>query len=176
MRKSNGFMLMETLIVSVFVGITLVVLFIQLQNVSNSYDESFHYNTTNAVYNTRNIREYLMTRNLKGFSEDVKQSKDGYIDITDCKSSRYVLEGEQETPIRAYCKNLYDTLNVKTLLLSIENLENLKQRVATAYVLPFSQKFRDFIQYIKYDGMDGEYRLIVEFKDETFASIKIAVP
>ena len=117
-----------------------------------------------------------MTRNLKGFSEDVKQSKDGYIDITDCKSSRYVLEGEQETPIRAYCKNLYDTLNVKTLLLSIENLENLKQRVATAYVLPFSQKFRDFIQYIKYDGMDGEYRLIVEFKDETFASIKIAVP
>lgn len=176
MKKKNGFMLIETLIVSVFVGITLVVLFIQLQNVSNSYNQSFHYNTTNAIYNARHIREYIQTRNLQGFIEDVNKSANGYIDITNCQSSRYVLAGESTVPIQKYCENLYNSLNVRTVLLSVENLENMKQKVATAYPLQLSQTMIDFIDYIKYDGNTNEYRLIVAFYDGTFATIKVAAP
>ena len=81
-------MLVETLIVCVFVGVTLVFLFVQLRNISNSYEKSFTYNTTNALYNAGKIKEYLQTMNLEALETDVLSTAKGYVDITSCSSNQ----------------------------------------------------------------------------------------
>lgn len=165
---------METLIVSVFVGVTLIVLFVQLQNISNSYQRSFTYNTTNALYSTKKIKEYIYTRNLESMINDVTSTTKGYIDIGSCNAPYYTLSGESSAGTRQYCTLLYEKLNVKKIFFTIEDLTNVQYTIEkNAIGEGTSQKMVDFIHYIKYQGSKNVYRLIVEFKDNTFASIKI---
>lgn len=176
MRKINdkGFMLMETLIVSVFVGVTLILLFVQLQNIETSYDRSFSYNTTNGLYSAEKIRTYLGTRDISAMITDVLSTTNGYIDITSCSKPYYTLDGETAAQTQAYCSALYKALHIKKILFSLEDLKDVKFKIlTTGRDNGVSQKLIDFSQYIKYDGQNNIYRLIIEYEDETYASIKI---
>lgn len=175
MKKNNGFMLVETLIVSVFVGITLVVLFVQLQNVSNSYARSFMYNTANNLYNAKTIKRYLALRNFDKFTADVKSTIKGYVDITSCDNPNYVKVGENATFAVNYCKMLYKNLHIKKIILTFEDLTDVKHILTkNAEKDGFSQKLVDFVNYIQYDRNPDKYRLIVEFDNDTYASIQMS--
>lgn len=175
MRKKNGFMLVETLIVSVFVGITLVILFIQLQNVSNSYKRTFTYNTANNLYNAKTVKKYLALRNFDAFVADVKSTVRGYIDITSCENPNYVANGETKEFAKEYCKMFYKSLRIKKILLSFEDLTDVKHILTkNAEADGLSQKLVDFVNYIQYDKNPNKYRLIIEFEDDTYASIQMS--
>lgn len=175
-RKMNdkGFMLMETLIVSVFVGVTLVLLFVQLRNIETSYERSFSYNTTNGLYSAEKLRKYFGTRNINAMITDVLSTTNGYVDVTSCTKSYYTLSGETAANTQKYCTELYKALKVKKVLFSLEDLKDVKYKIlTTGRDAGVSQKMIDFVQYIKYDGQKNIYRLIIEFEDETYSSIKI---
>jgi len=57
--------------------------------------------------------------------------------------------------------------NVKTVLFTNENLVTLKNNTDG-----LNQTMIDFINYINYETTTG-YRIIIEFNDNTFASLKI---
>lgn len=160
MKKINnkGFMLAETLIVATFLVTTLLFIYVQFNNITKKYDNSFKYNTVNSLYITKNIINYISTDGVDRLKENVNYSPNGFIDITNCQTQYF-----NETN---YCTVLMNSSNVKTILFTKENLDGLKETTV------LDQTIMDFINYIDYEAVEG-YRVIIEFNDNTFASLKI---
>jgi len=156
MKKMNnkGFMLAETLVVATFLVTTLLFIYVQFNNVTNSYDTSFRYNTVNGLYATKNIVDFVKSDGLDNLKTSIN-ANGYYIDITNC-STAYFEEAD-------YCQILFDTLKVKTVLFTKENLTELKNNT-----LGLTQTMIDFINYIDYDTVN-DYRIIVEFEDNTLS-------
>jgi len=160
MKKNNnsGFMLAETLIVATFLVSTLLFIYIQFNGITNKYDDSFKYNTVNGLYTTKNIIKYISNDGMDYLKDTIDNSEIDYINITDCPNIYFT-----ETN---YCSALMSASNVKTILFTKENLDNLKN------ITELDQTVTDFINNIDYEVVHG-YRLIIEFNDGTFASLKI---
>lgn len=161
MKKMNnkGFMLTEVLIVATFLVTTLLFIYIQFNNITRTYENSFKYNTVNGLYNAKNISNYISNDGIENLKTGLSQDDIEFINITDC-SSTYFTETE-------YCSILMNASNVKTILFTNENLETLRNATTD-----LEQTLTDFINYINYEGTN-EYRIIIEFNDNTFASLKI---
>lgn len=157
MKKNNkGFMLVEALVMSMVVIGTLTFMYIQFQNISRSYEKSFNYNTITDLYITNEVKNYLINNNLLDtYKGKVTASFTKYTiidDITDSNFEMLKFKGQ-----------------VKTILLTDESLSGLKGKKTNT----LSEKFNDFINYLKVDKEEGKYRLLIEFNDDTFASLKI---
>ena len=157
MKKNNlGFMLVETLIMSMIIIGLLVFMFIQFQNISTSYDKSFKYNTVNGLYITNEIKNYLSDTNLETIKNTVASSTSKYT-IVSCST---------DTTLNSLCIRG----NIKTILLTDEKLSGLKgKRVSDSNI---SETMYDYINYLKVDKEEG-YRILIEFADDTYASLKI---
>ncbi len=170
--NKKGFMLIETLIVTTFVVAVLIFMFVQIQNISNNYDKSFSYNSVKSLYRASNLREYLYTRNRQTMEDEIDSTTKGYIDLSSCNYDFYTLPGENEKANEEYCTSLYETLGIKKVLLSLEDLSVVKSKVyENMEIDDISQKFADFVNYVKYYNDNNKLRLLIEFNDETYASI-----
>lgn len=157
MKKNNqGFMLVEALIMSMIVIGTLTFMYIQFQNISKSYEKSFTYNTVTNLYITNEVKMYLIDNNLlDNYENEVDNNTSKYIEINDISESNF--------------NELKNKGKIKTILLTDEPLSYLKGRRTNT----LSEKFNDFISYVKVDKEDQKYRLLIEFTDDTYASLKI---
>ena len=79
-----------------------------------------------------------------------------------------------------YCARLKDILNIEHVYFTFEDLSFLLHYLdSTTYMnnskngTDINRETRDYIKKIKYDKDVNRYRLIVEFKDGTYASIKV---
>ncbi len=177
-KKNEGFMLVETLIVSTFIATTMIFIFVQFRRIYTGYQRSFSYNTTEGIYATREINQYIL--------------KNGYEKIVDYMSGRTV-EGETAKPEpyvelynetdecskvylyeTDYCNRLMKNLNVKRVLVTYADLTDFIGKLDSYEELDVH--LRNFIKSIKYDTDDIELtrrRTIIEFKDDTYASLKL---
>lgn len=156
MKKNSGFMLFETLIVSTLVLGTLVFLYVQLTNIKKSYNVSFKYNTIEGLYHANNIAKYL---EKVGYQEMITNLADNtYLDITNCAYSTTL------------CSSLVTQENIKTMLFVNKDISTLKENISNIAV---SKKFKRFIKTLPNYKKKYQYRLIVEFNDDTYASVGI---
>ena len=157
MKKNNqGFMLVEALVMSIVIIGVLVFMYVQFQNISRSYDKSFHYNTVTGLYLTNEVKEYLTVNDLM---DSLKQ------EVTE-SSKKFVIIDYEKT---GSWGTLLTKGNIKTIVIADEGLTEIKGKRTS----DFSEKFNDFINYIKVDKLDNEYRLLIEFSDDTYASLKL---
>lgn len=167
--KNNGFILIETLIVSVFVLSTLVFLFVQFQKIEEGYSKTFIYNTTDNLYKVHNIREYLLeglntTSNYDRVLTKFLSSTDTYYDLTSCPDTEILYN-------KLYCERLLTQMGVKTVIFTRDDLTEIKADLNNLYFI--SEDMKEFIRYLKIAGTPGQYRLIVEFNNSTFGTLKI---
>lgn len=158
MKKNNkkGFIFAETIIISVVVLGALIFIYTQFMNVNKSYQTSFRYNNVDKLYATKNLIEYVKT---DGFDTLQPSLTGEYIDITNC-SNNYFIE-------TLYCQALVKNLSAKTILFTKEDVTELKKQTN----LPFSEEMKAYIKTIQ-SKKENKYRLIVEFEDNTFATLK----
>jgi len=158
MKKNNkkGFIFAETIVISVVVVGALIFIYTQFMTVNKSYQNSFRYNTVDKLYATKNIIEYIKTDGLENLSSSLKGE---YIDITSC-SVDYFMEVN-------YCEDLFKNLGIKTVLFVKEDVSGLKQQKN----LPFTEEMKAYIKTIQVKK-ENRYRIIAEFEDNTFASLK----
>lgn len=165
-KKNNqkGFLLVETLVASIFILGSLVFLFVQFRNVNQSYQISFKYNTVDALYASENLKKFYLNDNFENMAQLYRTNKLKYIDLTTCPSSMI-----KEV---SYCQKLIEILDVKTVLFTDSDTNYIDKVLETSSIEP---SLKRFIKYIKNDdeGVLLKYRLIVEMNDGTFASIKI---
>lgn len=167
MKKNNhskGFMLVETLIVSTFITGTLVFLFIQFRTINQGYDISFKYNTINGLYAADNVKKYLLSNGIQILSPAIEKASKKYIDLTDC-TDLYLTETN-------YCSALLPELNIKKIIITKNDLSTLIPLLDQDNSL--EEEFKQFIRYIVYDKDALNHRLIIQFKDDTYATITIS--
>ena len=155
MKKNNkGFMLAETLIVTVFVAGVLIFLYIQFSNLSKSYEESYIYNSVDNLYALEDVKKFIENDSefMNYLLENIEEQK--YIDITDC--------------------SLFTELNYCLKLLEVENIDRIfvtTNDFQKDDVTRYSESFTNFINKINKKGKQS-YRIVASFNNSTFATLR----
>ena len=170
MKKNNkGFVLLETLMVSTFIITVLIYLYIQFSSVEKSYYASFKYDTIQSLYSLKEVDKFINDKfGYNDFKTAVDQNENRYIELyKDNKCSVTVFPGEY-----SYCEKLMENLNIKTLLFVSNDISYLKIRLKTNN--PYSNNLYLYLKNVDPNIANNSYILLAEFKDNTYAMLKVA--
>ena len=164
MQKNNkGFMITEVLIVSTIVFSILIFMYAQFRSVYNSFYQTLKYNPVESIYKANEIKSFIESDAKNNIVDLLSNSQNKYLDITECNIQTY-------NDVKM-CKLLYEKLEIKQLLL-------LSEDVTSAVASNLSQLDDGMIKFIKYinNNYSGSYhRIVVAFKDGTYATLRIDV-
>lgn len=161
--KNKGFVLLETLVASTFILGVMIFLFIQFSSIKRSYETSFHYNTVPGLYHAKEFANFLKWDGYLTIDDQLTNSTKGYVDITNCLYSG------------SLCKQLVVDMKAKKILYVGENISNLKNNLSTSNYNKdvFSESLKRFILQMNSVEPNGRSRIIVEYKDNTYATVLI---
>ena len=159
MKKNNkkGFILAETIAVSVIIMTSLVIVYTQFVTLNNNYKSSFNYDNVNNLYLVNNLRDFIKNDGLDRLIQLVDNRE--YVDITSCPN--YIFDEY------LYCRLLVDNSNIKTVLFTKEDISELKNSIEDTN---YSQEMKNYVKKIN-NSTENSQRLIVEFNDETYATL-----
>ena len=126
----------------------------------DSVKEALSYGANTFMFYTGAPQNSLRTPVEKLKIDELKKMLDNadYVDLTSCSYfTEYI-----------YCEALFDSIGANKVIFTKEDLSSLKNNLPSN----FSEKLKQFINYINY-GNNNNYRLIVEFSDETYASLLV---
>ena len=156
--NKKGFMLLETLVVSTFILGILIFLFIQLSTIKRAYDTSFRYNTITGLYHAKEFSKFLL--------------ENGY-DQVDNK-----LANTTSGPnLGLLCGKIEKEINAKRILYVSENISSLQNNLSTSQFDTnlFNSELKKFILQMNSVEPTGKNRLIIEYNDNTYATITLSV-
>ena len=165
MKKGNnlGFMLTETLIVSTFITVTLLYMFVQFQQINRNYNRTFTYNTVNSLYSAEQIRTYILDFDFDNIKSVLNNENQKYLSLTECPDDLFAEIN--------YCEELFTALNVKNVYFTHDDIGGLKEELRSD--LYVDEQTITFLDYIDYTQGSAAYRLIVHFDDDTHATLKV---
>lgn len=170
MKKNDnkGFLLTELLVTATLVSTVLIFLYTQFYTIKRSYDTSFKYNTVNGLYALDNVRDFLVENDIYILTQGLNTTS--YIDL---------IENNLQPTNQTYFNTLIDGLNIKYLIFTKQNIEDLINQINSETALTSEnyeyEDLKKFIKRIDFDNQDtnDNYRIIAEFNDGTFASILV---
>lgn len=157
-KKHNGFALVETLIVSTVVATILIYIFIQFNNLTTKYENSFKYNDVDDLYRLDNIATFINSMPLDSknlIANEINNNSKVLISLKDgaYKNINYF---DNHT-------SFLEDLNIKNLVITKADIDSLD----TSFL---SQNMKNMIK--KINTNDTNYRLLVEFNNDSLATIK----
>ena len=154
---SRGFVLVETLVVTIFIGVVLIFLYIQFSNLNSSYNDSFKYNTVEGLYALKDVRNYILTDSSALEKIKKELNINNYIDISDC-----TLFNDKD-----YCNRLLELEKIKKIIVA-NNLEDYDG------ILDKKNNSKEFIKFLSKINNKSSYpyRIIASFNNKTFATIR----
>lgn len=167
MKKNNqkGFMLAEAFIVSTVVLGVLVFMFIQIRTIITGFDRSFSYDTVPGIYIANEFSKFI--KNIDYSTTKDRINANGYVVKGKDAYSAYV--NNYGVDVNESWNSMITSANVKTIIICKENAIEVKN----AFEGTFSTKFTEYIKHLKVDDVNDEYRIIIEFNDNTYASIRM---
>ena len=158
-KNNKGFAITEVLILStVIIGI-LIFMYSQFKNINRSYQYSFKYDTVEGMYLANNIVNYINSDNYDKLVEETTNRLEGYIDITNCDVEIF--------NTASYCDALFQKSEIDKLIFTEENLTKLRNNM-----MNFDNDFKTYIKQIKTTNEKNDYRIIIKYKDGTFATMR----
>ena len=159
MKKNNkGFLLAEVITVSVVTIVALVIIYAQFVTVDNSYYKSFKYNNVDKLFLANQLKQFINGDNASELYSDIENIS--YADITNCDA--YFIE-------RTYCRNLINTIDAKQVLVTKLDTSSILDKLKENKIV--SSDMYTFISNNK--SLENGYRLIIEFNDNTYATLKL---
>ena len=159
MKKNNkGFLLAEVITVSVVTIVALVIIYVQFVAVDNSYYKSFKYNNVDKLYLANQLKQFINGDNANELYSDIENIS--YADITNCDA--YFIE-------RTYCRNLINAIDAKQVLVTKLDTSSILDKLKQNKIV--SSDMYTFISNNK--SLENGYRLIIEFNDNTYATLKL---
>lgn len=159
--NQNGFMLVETLIVTVFIMGIFTLLYTNLFPVLAEYEKETNYDTVEGTY----LAHWARVITNKGLREDVylTVSDDGYQEIDDC-NFYYV----RDTTSTKECLNFRKVNKVSKIYLTTYSLVNFKNEVKdnNNYNRSFQEYIASLPTYAKNPDKENYYRIIIEYQKE----------
>ena len=139
--NNKGFMLAETLIVSLFVLSVFSMLYINILPLVAEYEKYRNYNTVEATYRTHWARKIA----LDGLNDEIFNkvaTNKSFYDITDC--SLYTKTDKDD--MESWCNNYKYANDIEKIYLTSYSLENFKEAVSSSSV--FSRSFKEYVDYL----------------------------
>ena len=165
MKKNNrGFLLAESLVVSTFVLTVLILLYIQFNNLTTNYKNSYNYNNVEAIYNLSSVSNYLLQNNYN-LSSQITASKPYVIVYNNglCNMDTGIID--------SFCDDLINRMDAKTIIYTSSNIDIIQKYISTHNDSNINQKFREFISRVETNVIQNKGRLFAEFNNGTFATI-----
>ncbi len=165
MKKDNrGFLLAESLIVSTFVLTVLILLYIQFNNLTTNYQNSYDYNNVESIYDVASVADFLLengydlSTQLTSTKPYVVVFKDGYCNL--------------ETGISGtFCDTLLNQMGATTVIYTSSNISIIQEYVSSHDDSNINQSFREFISRVETTTILNKGRLFAEFENGTYATI-----
>lgn len=180
-----GFMLVETLAVSTLISVILIGLYLQFNNVISNFHQTFKYNNVDRLYATNTIKQWIKFDNEGNFYSAIKKKLESTkfikIIVNDCNISN-IEDGYLGQKYKLYAcnnfKNLTDYYEVKDIIITTENIsltdDDYKALNTTEFTeINFSSSLKNFMKKIKKSETNNKYRIIVEFQNNEFATLKM---
>lgn len=163
--NNKGFMLLETLIVSVFVMSVFTMIYANILPMMAEYEKYHNYNTVEATYKAHWARKIALD-GLNDDTFDMVANSKNYYDITDC--SLYTKNDRDD--MESWCNNYKYANSIKSIYLTSYSLENFKETVSSSST--FSRSFKEYVDYLplyskntrKADN-DKYFHIIVEYSN-----------
>lgn len=179
-NNKNGFVLVETLVVVVFVAAIFSIIFLNFYPLIGEYERRENYDDVESKYGAYWVKKmiqesnYTVNYNTPGAAPFNTYPYAIYRDIT-C-STIYSDDGEKKSK----CEEIYKKLGIEKSILTSYNLTNLKKGIAeyptstteTSYGINLiDDNFRDYINYLPnytHESLNGaKYRILVKFKHDS---------
>ena len=155
MKKNNlGFMLAETLLVTIFVAGVLIYLYLQFSNLIKNYNDSYKYNSVEELYALEDVVEFIQNDEFAMRYIYNNTSNLHYIDISNCS-----LFSDPVT-----CKRLLNYTNVNEIFVTTNTIPK-------RYVNDYSVGLSRFINKI-IPGELEPYRVVASFKNGNYATVR----
>lgn len=158
-KNNKGFVITEVLIISTVVIGILIFMYAQFKKLNRGYQYSFKYDTVQSLYLTNNLVNYINDGNYDLLINNLNASGLSYLDITGCNVLYFHTS--------KFCEMLIEKSNVEQALFTKENLIELK---AAMFDLP--EDMKQYINTIETTNAENDYRLIVKYKDDTYATMR----
>ena len=147
MKKNNkGFMLVETIIVTVVVATIMTSLYIVFNRVYTAYDKKGKYTDVDAVYALKMMEDYMIDETT--FNEKLKNTNtNSFVEIT-CTTE-------------TYCESVFDEYNVNKMYI-VKNEENALNHLIEEKI---NETFKEYLEYLINIGVFEEtysHLLVVE--------------
>ena len=165
-KKSKGFMLLETLMVSLTVTGLLIYVYTQYVKINDSYNDVYMYNTANEMYYLAYMRDDLINNAPNSLYRSVENSSTGCVGGYNNTATTYITGGDYKIINITNVNDLY----INAIYLCKGSLTNAQK---TAFINSTnSVTLKRFISLM--ENSDEEYRLIVSFKDGKAATLRFS--
>ena len=155
MKKSEGFALIETLVVSLVVATIMIYIYVQYTSLQNKYDESFRYNDVDNLYQLNELKEYINSM-PNSYKEDILNEIDNH--------SVYIINknNNEFTNASDYESNIYDSLKIKTIVITYAEVEDIDTS-------NLSNNIKNILKRV--NNKSANQRIIVEYENGAVATI-----
>lgn len=153
--NKNGFMMVETIVMIVFLAISLLYVYRSFSSALSMEKTKIHYDNTSYIYRTFFTGEYLTASGVNIASTTLIPSS-GYLEVT-CSSS-FLTNKE-------FCDMLKTEYNINKMYIVYNNARS----ITTTNLDPTTIKY---LRTIKKNDAAG-YRLVIMFNNEEYASLQL---
>lgn len=169
----KGFMLVETLLVSLTIAGILIYMYAQFSTINDTYQKLYNYNTTNGLYHTDVIRQFMLMYTTDTTSSNIYIGTNGLINkkainITNCN-----FDSSLNYSTRSYCSDLVKEIDAKHIILTWDDFNNNSNKNAIINLLSDKKdkaNMEKFLKQIKSTN-DGMYRIIIVYKNGEIATL-----
>lgn len=161
MKKNNkGFVLVETLVVTVFVAAVFSVIYINFYPLVGEYERREFYDDIDSKYGAYWIKVFAQRA-----SYDMSRVSS---DLASQKYSVFSCSNLSDSDDRSFCEEMWGRLHVKQALLTEYELTNLKSVNSSTLATSLGESFVSYIEYLpNYTTASlnaARYRILVEFE------------
>lgn len=168
MKRLNigGFILAETLIVSVVLMVSFMFIFTQFLSIFAQFRTFERYNNVDSLYAAKNFETFVREDNYNtiiGLLTTNISLNIPYYDITGCSDVVFSFP--------TLCTKLIQDLGITKALFTTHDLSTLKNY--NTYQNNFSHELKQYITYLSKQGFSsipGSYRVILQMNDGTFST------
>lgn len=147
---TRGFLLMETLLVSLTIASVLLYMYVQYSRILDSYHRLDHYDTVESLYRTEVVKRYLLENAKASFFTDINGK---VIEITSSGNSTL-------TDVNGWT-TLWNDLKLSKLYIVAKNAD----------ISSVDGSFKNFLNSHSSSESTGKYEVVAKYNDGTFAAV-----
>lgn len=179
-NNKNGFVLVETLIVVVFVAAIFSIMFLNFYPLIGEYERRENYDDVESKYGAYWVKKMIQDSNYTVNYNNPHATPFNIYPYTiyrDITCSTIYSDDEEK---KSKCEEIYKKLGIEKSILAAYNLTNLKKGIAEfptsttgiSYGINLiDDNFRDYINYLPnytHESLNGaKYRILVKFKHDS---------